>query len=1144
MRSLYSYIVVALFLLVSASPAVVVSNFEDSKVSKIGPKSDAVDFKVLEIELGNSSSVPLQWEQPDTSMQEYIIKGNAIQINVTFVQLGFTPTQVTANATLQVWHPIGFLIKEWNFNVTLSSSQQDRKNFIWTPNAAHSILSDNGYLGGGMVIVGLVDAGLQDGDNTNDRAERSVPVAAWFDDLDNGYCADEGSEGKYCSNIPQGYGRPNWFGAGYEPNGITLDGDFPTGTWRMENSSSSIGEWHWKVSGDDSDRYASNRHDRLHWGWVTTNNQDGCADGVWGDGYSHELGQGEFSSTLSSLYSSYLCKVKIKSPNFFSMQIVTNAWGIMDSGDSIELETDSGYEQHYYNYTTQNLSQSEGDWSRLIWNVSNLHQSGGFSLSFLFKSDGSDANEGIHIDSFLIFGIERYPEYTLNAVCNDPLPNSYIVLAADPRPPSLHCRVFNKGYIDITLRYFTTLSNQSWMYQYPLRIDSNNNVDHDNFVVSKVIKARTVTDVWFNLSIPDGTLVQELDWIVNINDGVLNNSKYSLVLPVKVDPTYSIILAPDKLSNPAATLLPGEKTNITMNLKNNGNQVATWNLGGAFDTNEWPAQYIQWYDSSNGDAISLLNSSINEEFILNAEITVPEGLAPGIYTLTLIANGRAPAIFQSETVLYIEVPVYHNLVIAPITNSLMAPANGYGKIVEIFLINNGNTEESFDITVTSDNYRLKATSSAELTPGIPANGGDTSISLLLPMPKGILNGTYRITIYATSTINPDYTSSSNIYLTVPVTNLVEIPDLDMTEEIFSAGSDDRTLRWEILNTGNIADSFEISFSHTSDVYTSAQGLNEGRTPYIKPGSSYNISLSYSFGENADGTRIITLEATSVEASKNDILVVGSGEALFNVGTVGWLRVLTPPTDSDAMDITEAGDEYSLQYTVLSMHPTDDQQVRSEVELENQYTVYSARIGEEDRDFVLKAGESRSVTIYLDIREEDLENLNMDQLDFDVSLLVTSELDVSKRTTSISLTKPTPIEVGRDAGDYVWITGNIVIILIGTVIFLGLSVITFRIVRKANAPLEEISTLDGYDMSIDTWDNEVGSKSLPSADMIANSMFGGSEDIFQQSLNNSDAVVENNDLDITPPLPSSGLPEGWSMEQWVHYGQEWLDDKKL
>lgn len=28
--------------------------------------------------------------------------------------------------------------------------------------------------------------------------------------------------------------------------------------------------------------------------------------------------------------------------------------------------------------------------------------------------------------------------------------------------------------------------------------------------------------------------------------------------------------------------------------------------------------------------------------------------------------------------------------------------------------------------------------------------------------------------------------------------------------------------------------------------------------------------------------------------------------------------------------------------------------------------------------------------------------------------------------------------------------------------------------------------------------------------------------------------------LGPPLPASGLPDGWTMEQWQHYGQQWLD----
>ena len=28
----------------------------------------------------------------------------------------------------------------------------------------------------------------------------------------------------------------------------------------------------------------------------------------------------------------------------------------------------------------------------------------------------------------------------------------------------------------------------------------------------------------------------------------------------------------------------------------------------------------------------------------------------------------------------------------------------------------------------------------------------------------------------------------------------------------------------------------------------------------------------------------------------------------------------------------------------------------------------------------------------------------------------------------------------------------------------------------------------------------------------------------------------------PPLPPSGLPEGWTMEQWEHYGEQWLESQ--
>ena len=29
----------------------------------------------------------------------------------------------------------------------------------------------------------------------------------------------------------------------------------------------------------------------------------------------------------------------------------------------------------------------------------------------------------------------------------------------------------------------------------------------------------------------------------------------------------------------------------------------------------------------------------------------------------------------------------------------------------------------------------------------------------------------------------------------------------------------------------------------------------------------------------------------------------------------------------------------------------------------------------------------------------------------------------------------------------------------------------------------------------------------------------------------------------PPLPPTGLPEGWTMEQWEHYGEQWLESQE-
>jgi hypothetical protein len=43
---------------------------------------------------------------------------------------------------------------------------------------------------------------------------------------------------------------------------------------------------------------------------------------------------------------------------------------------------------------------------------------------------------------------------------------------------------------------------------------------------------------------------------------------------------------------------------------------------------------------------------------------------------------------------------------------------------------------------------------------------------------------------------------------------------------------------------------------------------------------------------------------------------------------------------------------------------------------------------------------------------------------------------------------------------------------------------------------------------------------------------------QVQQHDSDIVNEGNI--VPPPIPEDGLPEGWSEEQWQHFGQQYLD----
>ena len=302
-------------------------------------------------------------------------------------------------------------------------------------------------------------------------------------------------------------------------------------------------------------------------------------------------------------------------------------------------------------------------------------------------------------------------------------------------------------------------------------------------------------------------------------------------------------------------------------------------------------------------------------------------------------NGKAPNNFPADRLLKIQVMNKLELEIIPEFSEATIPADNISRIVEIVLINHGNSEEAFDLFVTAD-LSMKAQLSTPSTLGIDPFGGDTAALLLLPMPYGVQNESYLVRITARSQSDPSYETQASMLVTVPSTQLVEVADLDMSEEVYRGGDEPRTLRWEVWNRGNQVDRYRLSFEHLDDVNVDS-GEDGDLTPWIQPGASYNVTASYSFDSGTFGERVVSMHASSDVAAQRNVMVTDSGSAVFDVGSVGWLQIFP---EQSRLTISDAG-SYELSFSIRNLHPSYEQLVRVDIDRQSDlfFNVFDARV---------------------------------------------------------------------------------------------------------------------------------------------------------------------------------------------------------
>jgi len=1103
-----------------------------------------VDFAVMSITVGNASAPALTWEQPDGSSEDYTIRNRQVEITVTFKQAGSSNSNASSTLWVQIWHPVGTLVQELQVNLTgaigspnqaLTGGESRVEKVVWTPTAAHSILADNGTLSGGYIVKGIIHGLVDDGNDANDELSDEVPVAIWYDNMDRGVCFYSP-----CATTMGGqslsYYTPTFVSVGYDAATGDPDG---RGPWRLDNASSAAGTSHWRHSTPGQD-YESMGNDWLRWGWIAPTSQ-GCnpADYPVDPGF----GFGSQDSFVVSAYGINFCRISMSGYDYVSMQLTSQAYGGLGSGDEVSLRIDDGQDPEQFNLSTAGVSPTTNDWTRMIWNLTGVKDAGAYVMGLHFQSDSGGSTSGMHIDEWLLFAVQKVPEFTVTVDCNNP-ETGYIVIPADPSPPVLYCTLTNNGYMTHTMQIVTEVSNQTWMIAYsPLRIDSDNLNDHDNAVPLNPLPAGQSTSFWINLTVPPGANVEELNWTVEFRDYYTGVVKESMLMPLSVDASYSVQV---KYVGPlvAQTLGPEEIGLVKMTLTNTGNQMAYWNLVGYFNRSEWGSEHIRFLNSSvNSSEITYLQleKAASQDFWI--EFTGPDDLGPGLTEVTVLASGQSPATAQETRKIQILTPMEHNLSMVPSQNKLTAHADGHTRTVDIEVTNFGNDLERFDLSLNAD-WTLGVTTNAESTEEIGPFGDSSTVLLIFPMTYGIRPDTYIVVLEAVSQSDSTYVTSMQIEVEVLSTNMLVVSDVDMSGQTFQGGADAKTTSFEVSNVGNDFDSIYVELITTpgmsADIVPNEQ-YNPASPSLFEKGTSVNVTVSYAFDAGFIGQAVLKVKAYSEQSGRT---VSDEGEATFQVGSQGWIE-LTPGPE---VVLDDAGWIY-INVTVHNRHPSNDQLIVMEVEPNEARNYAKVRIRTQDGSFVLAPDLQRTASVKFEITETQFLNLPANEMTFNLTVVATGDDDVAQTTVTVRVSRDPSLVGGGDAeagaggAIMTWVT-----IIGGILLAAGLITVLVMVLISTSREEEEITTLAGYQSQLEaTYGSVPEAPIVPEAGVPLPPPTHDPPSVETPSgvPPESPPAAAAPELPAgAPPLPPDGMPDGWDMEQWQHYGQQYLEQHGL
>ncbi len=1088
-----------------------------------------IDINVSGLSVGNTTMPLEMWEQPDSTVQGYAVRGVPYEVQIIISQDGTSVAPVDVNVSIEIIHPVGEVTQEFWVNFSSVRDGQTRQGSVnWIPEAAHSILSATGKLSGGWLLRATATA---DGENVGELADNvrevTTPVAIGHDVM------EDWSGGQIS------LGDTIHYGTGRDTSGQTID----AGEWVADTSQAKSGSSSFRHSPSSTANYGSNANDYLTFGWFSSS----CSSEmhpIWGQG-SYVLNAGNAE----------LCKLWLDSGHFVELHLASWVKGTMMPGDETGFYAESNGLQAHLNFTDSSMGITDSDWTRVVWDLSNVLTNRQYELGFHFRSDSIGSTPGMVVDDWAVFGIEKVDAYTVDLQCDGPSSGW------DARPGDLfkvECTVRNDGYEVKDLFLSSQVGGSSLnpiasVWNGMIRIDTNRTMNTASTIYLEDIQPGEVVAFNSTLTVPAGAPVQSLSWGIWVNDSIDHYLTKGLSLyPLYIQAFYGArITYADAKVDADATVLPGTKFTRSYILKNIGNADGTFNVIGQFSNATWLAKGGSiTFERENGTPLGDVDLTIQQSILFVANVTMPTLALPGDHKFTLYATAKGAGVTADPASLSVSLQVLSAWIEAgqwsnvnprasfnlfagePTTHTVLADGNPVS--VQYEVSNTGNYHDRFDLTVLAYDHTVAV---AESLPSVDvsvnplrtpwlAPGESQRVTLTFVPHKTLDPRTYSIQLTATPltvVAGLQRSASMDHFINVETTQIISVEAPDLSDESYYPGQQGEYRSFIIRNDGNIPDDIDLTLVSGSGVTVKIDSPSSGRLS-LSPGQSDEVVLRIDVANDAEGTIDISLSA----ASASDVSVTSGAIATLRVGNEARLIVVTPPVDRPI-----SGPEVwmDLVFTIASTH-SNNLSLQFKSSIDDPRLEFETHPDHRDPGkHVLPAGDAMLHTLRVRIRTSTWNNLPSTEQIATVNLVVVSEVGSDSQQVKLYFSGSAPGAQstglsGEENEEPSQIASLIITVLkyIAMVaVLVALLVILVRILRGVEREDDDSpswSEDEGYSGAVPTSYGVTAAPAIPAAPVVS-------------------APAKSSEKG-PPPLPASGLPDGWTTEQWQHYGWQWLE----